>query len=166
MKALLYTVLIVGLVPLQTILLPYLSVWNVKPDVGLVAVCFVGLLAGELDGLLVGLAVGWAMSLFSAGDLLTGMVTKGGVGFFAGLAGRQIAQVTPMVLIVGLLAASCLTGLWTAFSLKPNDEQDMWWALRAIILPQACFDAAVGGAVYWMVWNRFDLERLVSEQRV
>jgi hypothetical protein len=93
------------------------------------------------------------------------MVTKGAAGLFAGLAGRQMAQVTPVVLVVGLLIVSCLTGIATAWSVKLTDERDLFWALRAVILPQACFDAAVGGLFYWAAWNRFDLDRIVREAR-
>ncbi len=165
MKTLLYAILIVGIVPLQSILLPHATVWQVKPDIGLVAVCLVGLLAGELDGILVGLAVGWAMSLFSAGDLATGMVTKGVAGMLAGLAGRQMAQVTPTVLVAGLFTFSCLAGFAMMGSIRMGEDRDLWWALRAVILPQACFDAAVGGLVYWMAWERLDLDRVVRESR-
>ena len=80
MKFLLYLVLVLLLVPLQTTLLPHLSVWNIKPDLGLVAAAFVGLFAGELEGLLVGLAIGWVLSLFSAGELWLSLLTNGGVG--------------------------------------------------------------------------------------
>jgi LytS/YehU family sensor histidine kinase len=138
----------------------------VKPDIGLIAVCLVGLFGGELEGLLVGLALGLVMSLFSAGDLVSNMVTKGGVGFLAGFAGRQVAHITPVVLVIGLLATSCLAGLVTALSLRPNEEQDLWWALRAVVLPQACFDAVVGGALYWLVWSRLNVERWASEYRL
>ena len=152
MKALLYAILITSLVPIQSVLLPHVSVWGVKPDIGFVVVCLVGLFGGELEGLLVGLALGWVMSLFSAEDLIFSMVTKGGVGYVAGLA-------------MGLLVASCLAGLLTVFSLKLNEEQDLWWAIRAVVLPQAFFDAMVGGALYWMAWSRLNIERWVSEYR-
>lgn len=166
MKALLYAVLIAGLVPVQSILLPHVSVWGVKPDIGLIVACLVGLFGGELEGLLIGLTLGWIMSLFSAGDLNYSMATKGGAGYVAGLAGRQVAHITPVVLVIGLLVTSCLAGLLTSFPLKPNEEQDLWWAIRAVVLPQACFDAVVGGALYWLVWSRLNVERWVSEYRV
>ena len=165
MKALLYAILIASLVPIQSVLLPHVSVWGVKPDIGLVAVCLVGLFGGELEGLLVGLALGWVMNLFSAEDLIASMVTKGGVGYVAGLAGRQVANLSPVVLAMGLLVTSCLAGLLTFFSLKLNEEQDLWWAIRAVVFPQAFFDAMVGGALYWMAWSRLNIERWVSEYR-
>lgn len=159
MKLVWYTLLITVLVPVQAILMPHLSVWNVKPDLGLVAVCLAGLLGGELEGMVVGLALGWVMSLFSAEDVGYSMVAKGGVGVLAGLVGRQVAHVTPVLLVCGVLAASLVAGLFMSASLRLSADQDLWWALRAIVLPQACFDAAVAGALFWLAWTRLNLER-------
>jgi len=166
MKALLYFVVIVGVVPIQSVLLPHISLWDVKPDLGFVAVCLVGLIAGELDGLLVGLALGWAMSLFSAQDLMSGAIMKGAVGFVAGLAGRQVVYLSPVVFVAGMLVVSCLAGLITPFVLKLSVQQDWWWAVWTIVLPQACLDAVIGGAIYWLMWSRMNIEQLMSESRM
>ncbi len=166
MKALLYFIVIVGVVPIQSVLLQHISLWDVKPDLGFVAVCLVGLIAGELDGLLVGLALGWAMSLFSAQDLTSGAIMKGVVGFVAGLAGRQVVYLSPVVFVAGLLVVSCLVGLITPFVLKLSVQQDWWWAVWTIVLPQACLDAVIGGAIYWLMWSRMNIEQLMSESRM
>lgn len=166
MKALLYFAVIVGLVPIQSVLLPHITLWGVKPDLGFVAVCLVGLIAGELDGLLVGLALGWAMSLFSAQDLISGAVLKGAMGFVAGLAGRQVVYLSPIVLMVGLLAVSCLAGLVTSFVLKLSVQQDWWWAVWTVVLPQTCLDAVIGGLIYWLMWSCLNIEQLMSESRM
>ncbi len=165
MKALVYTMLLLGLVPIQSVVLPHMIPWGVRPDLGFIVVCLVGLVAGEFEGLLVGLAVGWLMSLFSAESLSFGMITKGGIGYAAGLAGRQVVYLTPVVLVIGLFMISILAGLLTAFTLKLNDQQDVWWAIRAVVLPQACFDAVVGGAIYWVIWSRLNVERLSAAYR-
>jgi uncharacterized membrane protein len=165
MKALVYTILLLGLVPIQSVVLPHMIPWGVRPDLGLIVVCLVGLVAGEFEGLLVGLAVGWLMSLFSAESLSFGMITKGGIGYAAGLAGRQVVYLTPVVLVIGLFMISILAGLLTAFTLKLNDQQDLWWAIRAVVFPQACFDAVVGGAIYWVIWSRLNVERLSAAYR-
>jgi hypothetical protein len=94
------------------------------------------------------------------------MLTKGGIGFLSGLAGRQIAHMTPAVLVLGLLIASSVAGLAMASSLRLTEEQDLWWALRTIVLPQACFDAIVGGALYWLARNRLNIERSMLDQRI
>jgi len=165
MKALVYTMLLLGLVPIQSVVLPHMIPWGVRPDLGFIVVCLVGLVAGEFEGLLVGLAVGWLMSLFSAESLSFSMISKGGIGYAAGLAGRQVVYLTPVVLVIGLFMISILAGLLTAFTLKLNDQQNVWWAIRAVVLPQACFDAVVGGAIYWVIWSRLNVERLSAAYR-
>lgn len=165
MKASVYSVLLLCLVPVQSVLLSHVGLWGVKPDLGVIVVCLVGLLTGELEGLLVGLAVGWVMSLFSAETLISSMITKGAVGYAAGLAGRQVVYLTPAVVAIGLLIISSMAGLFASFSFRLNDQQDMWWTIRAVVLPQALFDAAVGGAVYWAVWSRLNVERVMSAYR-
>jgi mannose/fructose/N-acetylgalactosamine-specific phosphotransferase system component IID len=166
MKTLLYIGLIAGIVSIQSVLLPYVSLWGVKPDLGFVAVCLIGLFGGELEGLLFGLVLGWAMSLFSAQDLLSAVIIKGGVGFIAGVAGRQVAYLTPLVLVVGLFVISCLVGLITPFVFRLSVQQDVWWALWAVVLPQAALDAIIGGSVYWLISSCFNLEQWVSEYRI
>ena len=166
MKGLIYFAVIVGLVPIQSVLLPHISVWGVKPDLGFVAVCLVGIIAGELDGLLVGLALGWAMSLFSAQDLISGAVLKGTVGFVAGLVGRQVVYLSPAILVAGLLIVSSLVGLITPFALRLGEQQDWWWAVSTVVLPQACLDAVIGGLIYWLMWNCLNIEQLMSESRM
>ena len=163
MKFLFYLILVLLLVPLQTTLLPHLSVWNIKPDLGLVAAALVGLFAGELEGLLVGLAIGWVLSLFSAGELWLSLLTNGkrwALGRIpgpAGVAGDAIS------LGVGLLLVSLASGLLAAMSFKRLDMSQMWWMVESIVFPQACFDGAMGAGFYWLLSRRFDLTRLRTE---
>jgi len=163
MKFLFYLILVLLLVPVQTTLLPHLSVWNIKPDLGLVAAALVGLFAGELEGLLVGFAIGWVLSLFSAGELWVSLLTNGGVGLLAGFLGRQVSQVTSLSLGVGLLLVSLASGLFAAMSFKAFDTSQMWWMVESIVFPQACFDGVMGAGFYWLLSRRFDLTRLRTE---
>jgi hypothetical protein len=163
MKFLFYLILVLLLVPLQTTLLPHLSVWNIKPDLGLVAAALVGLFAAELEGLLVGLAIGWVLSLFSAGELWLSLLTNGGVGLLAGFLGRQVSQVTAVSLGAGLLLVSLASGLLAAMSFKGFDMSQMWWMVQSIVFPQACFDGVMGAGFYWLLSRRFDLNRLRTE---
>ncbi|NJN69255.1 MAG: hypothetical protein HC801_02405 [Nitrospira sp.] len=77
-----------------------------------------------------------------------------------------MAYLSPVVLVLGLLVISCLVGLITPFALKLNAQQDLWWALWTIVLPQAALDAIIGGAVYWLINSHFRLEQWVSEDRI
>ena len=163
MKFLFYLILVLLLVPFQTTLLPHLSVWNIKPDLGLVAAALIGLFAGELEGLLVGLTIGWILSLFSAGELWLNLLTNGGVGLLTGFLGRQVSQVTSFSLGGVLLLVSLVSGLFAAMNFKGLDMAQMWWMVESIVFPQACFDGAVGAGFYWLFSRRFDLTRLRTE---
>jgi len=162
-KFVIYLILVLLLVPLQTTLLPHLSVWNVKPDLGLVAAVLVGLFAGELEGLLVGLAIGWVLSLFSAGELWLSLLTNGGAGLLAGFLGRQVSQMTSVSLGLGLLLVSLVSGAFAALNFQHFDGSQMWWMIESIVFPQACYDGIVGGALYWILSQRFDVIRLRTE---
>lgn len=159
-KFLVYLGLVLLLVPLQTTLLPHVAIWDIKPDLGLVMAALVGVLAGELDGLLVGLAVGWILNLYSAGDLWLNLVTTGGTGLFAGLLARQVAEITPTILAVGLLVLSLAGGLVAVFSMKNASMADTWWMVQFVVVPQACFDAVVGAALLWLLEQRLTVPRL------
>ena len=160
MKVLLYLGLVLLLVPVQTTLLPHVSLWGIKPDLGLVIAAVIGLVAGELEGLLVGLAIGWVLNLYSAGDLWLSIVTTGGAGLFAGLLGRQVAQVTPTILCIGLLTLSLAGGVVAVFSVKNATMSETWWMIQSVVLPQACFDALLGAGVLWLMEQRFAVQRL------
>lgn len=163
MKFLFYLILVLLLVPMQTTLLPHLSVWNIKPDLGLVAAALIGLFTGELEGLLVGLTIGWILNLFSAGELWLSLLTNGGVGLLAGFLGRQVSQVTAFLLGGVLLVVSLVSGLFAAISFKGLDVSQMWWMVESIVFPQACFDGLVGAGFYWLLSRRFDLTRLRTD---
>ena len=163
MKFLLYLILVLLLVPLQTTLLPHLSVWNIKPDLGLVAAALVGLFAGELEGLLVGLAIGWVLNLFSAGELWLSLLTNGGVGLLAGFLGRQVSQMNSVSVGVGLLLVSLVSGMFAAMNFPHLDVSQMWWMIESIVFPQAFYDGVVGAGLYWLLSQRFDVARLRTE---
>jgi len=163
MKVLFYLILVLLLVPLQTTLLPHVSVWNIKPDLGLVSAALVGIFAGELEGLLVGLTIGWVLSLFSAGELWVSLLTNGGVGLLTGFLGRQVSQVTSISLGAGLLLMSLASGLLGAMSFKGLDLSQIWWMVESIVIPQACFDGVMGAGFYWLLSRRFGLTRLRTE---
>lgn len=163
MKFPFYLILVLLLVPMQTTLLPHLSVWNIKPDLGLVAAALVGLFTGELEGLLVGLTIGWILNLFSAGELCLSLLTNGGVGLLAGFLGRQVSQVTAFLLGGVLLLVSLVSGLFAAITFKGFDVSQMWWMVESIVFPQACFDGLVGAGFYWLLSRRFDLTRLRTD---
>jgi uncharacterized membrane protein len=163
MKFLLYALLALVVVPFHTTLLHYVSFLGVRPDLGLVAACLVGFLGGELDGLILGLILGCLQDMLSAGDLWINVVTKGGAGFLAGLAGRHMAHITPAVLTVGLVVISCLSSGVFLYAMNPVGIDEIWMGVRSTILVQALFDATVGAGLYLLFRRRWSDDRIVTE---
>lgn len=151
---LLYAALVLTVAPIQATLLNHVNILGIRPDLGLIVVCLVGFFGGELDGLLLGVMLGWSQDLLSAGDLWMNVVSKSGAGFLAGSAGRHLAYITPPVLLVGLAAISCLSNLAVLFSMRIPDWDVIWHAIHSKILIQAVFDAALGTAAYWWFMRR------------
>lgn len=150
MKGWVYTALIFFAVPLQTTVLSHVSIRHVEPDIVLVAVVLIGLLTDELEGALMGVVLGFAQDLFSAGMAFPNLITKGALGIAAGLIGRQVVQVTPLV--VGISGLLLSTGSGLAFLYLARGY--FWEAVLAVptlLLPQAVLDAVLALGVFWVM---------------
>ncbi|MGQ0810253.1 MAG: rod shape-determining protein MreD [Nitrospiraceae bacterium] len=166
MRVLLYGALILTVAPAQATLLHTISLGGTQPDLGLVTACLVGLLRGELEGVLLGFALGFTQDVLSAGAWGLHAVTKSGVGLVAGLAGRQVAHLTPVVVIIGIFTLSCLSSAAILLtSTSGGDWWDVWTGVQSVLIPQAIFDTCIGGGLYWLVANRFSIGRTFADER-
>jgi rod shape-determining protein MreD len=152
MKQWMYVGLIVALVPLQTTIWRYTSIAGVSPDLCLVVTCLVGILSSEMEGVLLGLALGFLQDLFSPGEAWLNILTKGTIGLLAGMAGRHLAKTTPTAVLVLVLAMSATSGLAFLFVRWPGlSAADLFLALTSILLPEAFFNAALAAALFWLL---------------
>lgn len=154
MRAALYGVFLLVLVPMQATILHYLGLGGVRPDLVLVSVCVIGFLRGELEGFLAGLWLGFAQDLLSAGDWWFNLATKSGIGLLAGLAGRQVVHVTAAVMLAGLFVLSCCSGVLFLLLVQTGDLAGVAQVVRFVLVPQAIFDALLGAGVYWILEKR------------
>lgn len=160
MKLALYAGLVLGLVPVQVTLLSSLSIGGVRPHLCLIASCLAGILGGALDGLFVGMALGYVQSLFSAGELWIDLVTMGVIGLMAGLAGRRLTHATPIALLGLLAGLSVFSGLVFLFMTRAGSGLgDQFFTLWSLLLPEAALNAAVGMGIYWLLAGYTPLEQ-------
>lgn len=161
MRLPLYAGLVFGLVPVQATLLRHVSVAGVGPDLCLVAACLVGFLGGEIEGLLVGLALGFVQDLFSAGSVWLNVMTKGAIGLLAGLVGRHVTNATPTIFLRTLVGLSGLSGLIFLVLVRSGvGWADYLAATYSILLPETVFNAAVGAGAYWLIAGRMRREQV------
>jgi cell shape-determining protein MreD len=163
LKQLLYLTLVVSLVPIQATVLSHVSVGGIRPDLCLVAASLVGFFTGVREGLLLGLAMGFVQDLFSAGELWLNLVTKGSVGFLSGVAGRYVANATTITALAGILGLSLVSGTVFLLTVGPGGLRDASFAVRAVLLPQAMWDAALGAGLYWLLARRVRRAQAILE---
>lgn len=165
MKHVLYFSLILGLVPFQVTALNYASIAGIRPDLILVATFLIGFLAGEVEGLLMGVLLGCIQDLFSAGSLWVNLMTKGMIGILAGLSGRHLANATPVTVCAFLFVLSLLAGSTAAVWIRVEEDlTGVSQVIQSVVLPQALFDAALGTLVYWVMPGRRRKEAEFGEE--
>jgi rod shape-determining protein MreD len=152
MKYLLYVVLIILLVPFQAVMYNRLAVFGVHADLVLIAVCLIGLQAGELDAIVVGIALGFTQDLFTGSAHWENLWLKPLLGLLASVASHNVVNLTLSFSLALLLALSVFSGS-VMFLLKTfqGPGVDFLAVARGIILPQACYDAVLGIIVLKLV---------------
>ena len=152
MKVAAYAVLVLLVIPVQIVLLDRISIAGIRPDLALVVVCLIGLYRSEVEAVLAGLAMGFAQDLFSGGALWGNLCLKPVLGLLAGLASRNLVNLTWAFVLVLMLGLSLLSGS-VMYLLKSftGSGANFFLAARGIILPQACYDAVIGLAALKLI---------------
>lgn len=167
MKYAWYIGLFLLVVPVQTTVLEAASVGGIRPDLCLVTAVLVGLTVGPLEGLLMGLGLGFVQDLFSAGPFGLNLLIKGVSGCLAGLTTRYMANATLTTALFVILGLSVLSGIAFLLSGRAGENlSDLFFSLGAVLLPQAGYDAVVGVGIYsllpWRLRRVGGGERLAS----
>jgi len=152
MKVAAYVTLVLLVIPIQIVLLDRISIAGIRPDLALVTVCLIGLYRSEVETVLAGLAMGFAQDLFSGGALWGNLCLKPVLGLMAGLASRNLVNLTWAFVLALMLGLSVLSGsvMYLLKSLTGSGA-NFFLAVRGIILPQACYDAVLGLAALKLI---------------
>ena len=152
MKVAAYIALVLLVIPIQIVLLDRISIAGIRPDLALVTVCLIGLYRSEVETVLAGLAMGFAQDLFSGGALWGNLCLKPVLGLMAGLARRNLVNLTWAFVLTLMLGLSLLSGS-VMYLLKSftGSGANFFLAARGIILPQACYDAVLGLAALKLI---------------
>jgi len=155
MTILLWTVVVLSVVTFQVTWLHHAAIGDIRPDVCLALTSLIGFLRGERQGLLLGLGIGFAQDLASAGDFLLSMLTGGAAGLVSGVVGRRLVQPTILSFVTLVMSISCLTGILFLFSGRAiNSFALEVQMVRGVLLPQAAYDSVVAAGLYWLLAHR------------
>ncbi len=166
MKYVIYVGLALCLMPVQSVFLPSLNVGGVRPDLGLIAVCWVGFWFGAYKGAVLGLFLGFAQDLLSAGPFWVNLATKAGAGLAAGFLGRQVTHATPVMMAVGMLLISLASGAAFLMSMGLQNLSELWQVSRFVMIPEAVFNALLSTGLYWLTVEYLPGGRSLAERRI
>ncbi len=147
--------LILFLVPFQATVLGSVSPFGIRPDLCLIAACLMGFFTGQVQGFILGFFLGFVQDLFSASDLWLNTITKSGVGFFAGVIAKNLANTASHSAFLLMAVFSLFSGVvFLVASRVGMDFGEVIQGFPSILLPQALFDGVVAVAAYWVITHR------------
>lgn len=150
-----YTVCIIGIILLQSTVLDYIRIYNVKPNLIIVFTVSVAFLNGSIEGAIVGFFAGLAQ------DIVTGKL----IGFYAllglylGLAVGSINKrlyrdnmlvVIFFTFISTIVYESAVYFLWSFRSII-SGQINLLYPLKEVILPEVVYNSAISVFVYILV---------------
>ncbi len=165
MKLVWYLLILVLFVPVQSILMASISLNGVQPDLGLILLFFIGLVYGEIDGVLLGLIIGFLMDLFSGGPLGPNLVSKTLLGWVSGMAGKTLLHVNAFFTLGSVFCLSLLNGLLSFFFVMLiTGGWGFWASVRWVILPEALYDALLATVLFLVASRPIEAARLKSQE--
>jgi len=161
MKLVWYPLILLFFVPLQSILMTSISLNGIKPDLGLILIFFTGLVYGEIDGILLGLAIGFLMDLFSGGPLGPNVVAKTLIGWTSGMAGKTLLNVNAFFTLGSVFCLSLLSGILSFLLVfLITGGWGLWASARWVILPEALYDALLATVLFLFASRSIEAARI------
>lgn len=141
-KVFLYSACIGIVLILQTTVLEYITIWNIKPNLPVVFTISAALLRGNPEGALIGLVAGIALDM-SIGKLigLNGLICLY-LGILAGLLNKKIYRENLLIVLVLAFGLSVIYEFITYFIYNFTEGNFNWlFAIKNIILPVSAYNS-------------------------
>ncbi|MDR4493399.1 MAG: rod shape-determining protein MreD [Nitrospirales bacterium] len=147
-----YIVLSLCVVIVQSTLSRYLAIQGVHPDFCLVLACVVGFLFGEYKGLAVGLTVGLFQDLLSPDGIGVNIVLKGLAGVLSGVITHTVSTVTWPSILAGTWVLSLGCGLASLVIAFPDVSATTFaYLLTTRLFPQSVYNSVLGLGCFMII---------------
>jgi rod shape-determining protein MreD len=158
-RAIVYVIILYLLIILQTTLIDYIKVYNVKPNLLLVFIISAALLRGRLEGACIGVAAGFLMDIFSGGIFGVCMLAGLYAGFANGSANFRLYKENYMVVIFFTFVTTVLFEVFVyllnafIFNVGARIPQniDFLYALKNVVLPETIYNSIIAIPVYLLL---------------
>jgi rod shape-determining protein MreD len=139
---------------LETVLMPYIRIFGVAPDLLLVVTVSTGLLYGTREGVAAGLFCGFVTDLMRGRFLGLSAFSKGLTGFLFGLLSERIFKDNLLVPLISGLAGTVIDQLlFLVFGHVVGQTLFVWPGIYRIILPMAIYDAILSPVTFTLTHN-------------
>lgn len=140
------------IVILQSTLVDYIMIYNVKPNLILIFIVSVGLLRGNVEGAVIGVFMGLAWDVVS-GKLLGFYALLGlFLGFLTGSVNKRLYRENFLVILF-FTFVSTVGFEWAVYFLHTvfTSKIDFYYPFRYVILPEAIYNCGVSIFIYIFV---------------
>lgn len=158
-KALVYVVLIFLIILVQSTILDYIKIFNIKPNLLIVFIISVALLRGDIEGAVIGFFAGLSQDLFSGKFI--GLYSLLGLylGFFNGSVNKRLYRENYLVIIFFTListiayeTAVLFTGTFVHnLGAQVHNQIDILNSFKNVILPETIYNCIVSVPIYAIV---------------
>jgi rod shape-determining protein MreD len=151
-KIAIYTFLIFFIVIIQSTVLDYIKIYEIKPNLLIVFIICVALLRGNIEGSVIGFFIGLSQDIIS-GKVL-GFYTMLGLylGLIIGSVNKRLYRENLLVIIFFTFVSSICYELVAYFlSTFMNGRIDFYYPFKSIILPEALYNSGISIFVYILI---------------
>ena len=159
-KILIYTICIYVFTVLQSTILDYIKIFNIKPNLLIILIIAVALLRGNVEGAVVGFFTGLAQDIASGKVIgyyaLLGMY----LGLLVGSVNKRLYRENLFVIIFFTFVASIVYESAVFFlSIYLHGHRDLFFPFRYIILPEAIYNCIFSVFMFILViWMHYKIE--------
>ncbi len=156
MKFLVYGGVVLLVIPFQTVIIHQFSIRGIIPDAVLLTVCLVGWWRGEMEAVVLGLALGFLQDLVSGATVWLNLMIKPLIGLVGGMLGHMLRALTPWAFPLFIMGISLFSGVLVLVLLQTqSSEMDVGKILLGTVLPQALYDGVFGAIIVLVIFHLF-----------
>ncbi|MFQ5454844.1 MAG: rod shape-determining protein MreD [Nitrospirota bacterium] len=157
MRFLIYIIIFILIIPVQTIFMDTISIHGITPEIGLVIVYCIGMFYGEVEGIVIGFYLGVILDIFSGGFWYN-FLGKTLIGLLSGLLGKSILNLKLYFNISMIFLFSLIEGVLVYLMLEMLEKDiNFFETLKGIIIPQSIYNGVIGGIASWMLFKKKQL---------
>ncbi|MDI6601913.1 MAG: rod shape-determining protein MreD [Thermoanaerobacteraceae bacterium] len=129
---------------IQTAILPFLSIYNISPDILLIFIAAFSILNGQWEGMIYGMIAGVLMDLFYSPVFGIYSIIYTTFGFFAGRISKNIFKENPFAALFFVIIGSVYKGIIILFiKILLSYKADIWMSFLALILPESVLNGII-----------------------